>query len=516
MAATILQVKVVAPCGERDFYVDSQDAEENPALFFAHVTDCVEELVSAGEHDEGGSSPLQRAVTTKVTYLDDEGDACTLMEQSVTDALCMASSADGDQDFKVLLLSVQVDGSRRGAEDALESLEAWVEPLEEPAAPAEPAAGQPETADVARICDLHLPDIEEQHSFLDVCKCGDFTKARQLIEASPMLINVQPEMRASALHHFAMRGHEEAVRYLLDRGGDPSARNVDGATPPEVADDSALGLSIPRQETDETCCLEILRAENAHLVESCQSLITETSRIQGSAEASLREAALERHRLEHELEEARARTADLLAEREKAQASLQQAHQQLQEQSSQVDGLQHQLAAAATSARTAARAEEPQQGPSASVAGCELIVGVEVHEDEGGCGDVTEELGDIVVAQGARSAFRLGRVSLATTDAEVEAPVCAQVKILNDGAFKWPTTTALVCQAGPDFGVPLSPTGPLGVGEATEITLDLMLPPHSEPLQSRTSWALVDAATGRLLGPLLVLDAAWQVEAETP
>ncbi|CAK0798210.1 unnamed protein product, partial [Prorocentrum cordatum] len=45
-----------------------------------------------------------------------------------------------------------------------------------------------------------------------------------------------------------MQGHEEAVRYLLGRGANPTARNVDGATPPDVADDSVVGLFIPEQE----------------------------------------------------------------------------------------------------------------------------------------------------------------------------------------------------------------------------------------------------------------------------
>ncbi|CAK0835923.1 unnamed protein product, partial [Prorocentrum cordatum] len=146
MATTIIQVMVAAPCGKREFYVESQDAEENPALFLRHVTECVEELVPAGD----------RAGRARVTYLDDEGDECTLLEQSVTDALCLASACDGRQDFKVLLLSVQVDGPRPGAAGALESLEAWVEP----AASAEPTAERPEAQrhfEGVQVCRHHIP-----------------------------------------------------------------------------------------------------------------------------------------------------------------------------------------------------------------------------------------------------------------------------------------------------------------------------------------------------------------------
>ncbi|CAK0881914.1 unnamed protein product [Prorocentrum cordatum] len=719
---------------------------------------CAEALIPAGEH-------------AKVTYLDDEGDACTLLEQSVLDALCMASSGDGDQatvsprraqtwiserfvqldsgdvarrrrpvcsfadgasleHSRVLLLCVQGGGSRHSAEAVSESsgacadaaaapadlraveesklraradmrahlaaflggrprarFEEWIadyhpdnvvppgrdsrglptidrrlyheggdhraiwseharddgpapeaeagaqgaaspreptaaEPEAAGAAPAEPGRAAPEEEqrslwDACRVGGLkraaqlvgakpmHIgcalssllagaaehasgaaswetsaalpsgasrapPSTKEQHSFLDVCKLGDFKKAKKLIDAKPELINAQPERRWSALHHFAQRGHEEAVRYLIDRGADLSALNVDGATPPEVADDSvlhlfiaghdggivlgpapvvveaepaaesgpakapsAVGLSPSRRRrssqedslhgeavagamasTAVTSCLEDLGAENARLEESSPSLAAEASRVQESAEASLRDAAREQRRLERELEETLSRNAALLAERDGLRASLQQARQQLRAQSSQADGLQHQLATAAASVRAAAPADE---GPSASVVSCELVVGVEVRESEGGCGDATEELGELVFASGARSAFRLGSVGLATVPlgagAEAEAPVCAQVRVLNDGATEWPATAAVVCLSGPGLGAPLSAVGPLAAGEATDVTLDLALPPRSEPLESRSVWALVDAASGRPLGPLLVLDAAWRAEA---
>ncbi|CAK0902959.1 unnamed protein product, partial [Prorocentrum cordatum] len=89
-----------------------------------------------------------------------------------------------------------------------------------------------------------------------------------------------------------------------------------------------------------------------------------------------------------------------------------------------------------------------------------------VHEHEGGRGDATEELGDLVAARGARSAYRLGSVCVAAapagTDAEAEAPVCAQVKIINDGAVEWPAQMLLVRSArrAPTSGCRWRPWGP--------------------------------------------------------
>ena len=92
-----------------------------------------------------------------------------------------------------------------------------------PAAPAAPAAPA-------------VP-LEQQHEFLDAAKKGDFAAVRAQLEAEPLLLNVQPADRWSALHQFAQAGKAEAVAFLLSKGASREATTIDGKTPLGVTND---------------------------------------------------------------------------------------------------------------------------------------------------------------------------------------------------------------------------------------------------------------------------------------
>ena len=82
----------------------------------------------------------------------------------------------------------------------------------------------------------------QQHAFLDLCRDGEFEKVRQMVEAEPAYVNVQPAQRWTALHQAAGVGDKETVQLLLAKGADKAAKNRDGQTPLQVADKSVRTL----------------------------------------------------------------------------------------------------------------------------------------------------------------------------------------------------------------------------------------------------------------------------------
>ena len=56
----------------------------------------------------------------------------------------------------------------------------------------------------------------------------------------PLLVNVQPGGRWSALHQAAEAGEELAVRFLLEKGAEKSLKTKDGRTPLQVAKKAAV------------------------------------------------------------------------------------------------------------------------------------------------------------------------------------------------------------------------------------------------------------------------------------
>jgi len=132
-----------------------------------------------------------------------------------------------------------------------------------------------------------------------------------------------------------------------------------------------------------------------------------------------------------------------------------------------------------------------------------LTLGVEAQEVHAARGDATEEL-----AVGAAQAYRIGCVALpAGLDAAV--PACARVHVVNDGQVPWPETAAVALVAGEALDFQHLPLGPLEPGEVAEVVMDLLVPSKPAPCAQRSSWAIVDATSGALLGPLLVLEIQW-------
>lgn len=83
--------------------------------------------------------------------------------------------------------------------------------------------------------DAAEPTVEEQHLFLDQAKRHLFDEVREQLVRTPLLVNVQPLGRWSALHHASESRNADAVQLLLEMRADRQARTNDGRTPLQVA-----------------------------------------------------------------------------------------------------------------------------------------------------------------------------------------------------------------------------------------------------------------------------------------
>lgn len=77
--------------------------------------------------------------------------------------------------------------------------------------------------------------ISEQHAFIDLAKEFQWGEVKRLVNAKPVLVNVRPAMRWSALHQAAFAGSTDAVKFLLGHGAAIDAKTADDKTPVDVA-----------------------------------------------------------------------------------------------------------------------------------------------------------------------------------------------------------------------------------------------------------------------------------------
>merc|ERR1712008_341464 len=150
-----------------------------------------------------------------------------------------------------------------------------------------------------------------------------------------------------------------------------------------------------------------------------------------------------------------------------------------------------------------------RSSPSATVARIgPPFLGSEAEQVKCHVGRIREaaEEAALLEGTGCSKAFRIGRIGVTAGTAAV--PVEIRLVIVNSGRVQWPQTVAAICVRGDSLGSPLcalSHDAPIIPGGHVELALDLMLP-AAEPGTTSSLWALMDAATGFRLGPVLVLD----------
>lgn len=142
-----------------------------------------------------------------------------------------------------------------------------------------------------------------------------------------------------------------------------------------------------------------------------------------------------------------------------------------------------------------------------------LTLGIEAREDDTARGDATREFEGVVAAAGARQAFRVGRMLLPVSPSGcAPVPACARFLVRNDGEAAWPEGVALALALGDAYDFPGVLLGGVKAGETVEVVMDLSVQPTAVAGAARSMWAVVDAATGALLGPLLCFEVVYVQE----
>jgi hypothetical protein len=161
----------------------------------------------------------------------------------------------------------------------------------------------------------------------------------------------------------------------------------------------------------------------------------------------------------------------------------------------------------ATPAETTA-AQDPPPAASAAVVSASLLLGIEAQEDPTARGDITQNLAEQLAQVGAHQAFMLGNVVMPCSEGP-KVPVCAKYIVMNNGQVPWPETTALHHISGQNFDFDILPLGAISPKQGAEVVMDLHVPARSTPGEETSAWMFVDVATGKPLGPLVLLKVNW-------
>lgn len=154
-------------------------------------------------------------------------------------------------------------------------------------------------------------------------------------------------------------------------------------------------------------------------------------------------------------------------------------------------------------------ANELPPAPSARVLSSSgLTAGDQAQEDVNARGDITSHFAVLLFETGAKQAFCAGR-ALIPAGLPTSEHICAKVVLVNDGTVPWPAMATLAVVAGDALGCPQISLAALQPGEAAEVRIDLCLPAEAAQKAIRSVWALVDAATGQTLGPLIFFETIW-------
>jgi hypothetical protein len=136
-----------------------------------------------------------------------------------------------------------------------------------------------------------------------------------------------------------------------------------------------------------------------------------------------------------------------------------------------------------------------------------LVLGIEAEEEEKSRCVEPEVYSSVLADTGCREAFRIGRVRVPINTGAV--PVCINLSLQNDGDIPWPQTIVAALVSGDGFGCPLATVDQALPGDIVDLGMELSLPLASEPGVANSMWVLVNAANGKPLGPLLVLEVVW-------
>jgi ankyrin repeat protein len=83
--------------------------------------------------------------------------------------------------------------------------------------------------------------------FINAAIDGNLNSLKVMLERNPSLVNYVDETKASALHYAAANDNEDMVEFLLTKGGDINAQDIEGNTP--------LHLAVSNAELNAACAL---------------------------------------------------------------------------------------------------------------------------------------------------------------------------------------------------------------------------------------------------------------------
>jgi len=435
---------------------------------------------------------LDGATEVHLTYTDEDGDRCTLNEQTANDALTFASPPDADGIRK---LTIEVRAAQQASQVSAMSHCMSGEVIHQ-AGPGKIEVAEEKQAPSAPREEALIHDLEQQLA--------------------------QTRQEAADLRQQLKQDSSTALEYAI------KAENASKEAANAKCHLQELQDSIQR-ETHE------LKQLAQHLKEEVQGHRNEAdkakfdaeeakSQLQQLRENTQRETVVMQHLVQH----LRGEVAQAKSDAEKAKSDAEKAKSDAEKAKSDAEHAQSTAEEAKSDVEKAKLDAEKLQediraacvpGLSACIHGCSpLIMGIEAQDDAKAYGDATEEFTELIAEHKALEAYRIGRMHISEpSSTSSSVPVSAKVSVQNDGEVPWPHTTVLASIEGDSMNLPIMVIGALEVGQAKEIEMDLSVSPTQGAdsmlrSQMKSVWTVTDAATGARFGPLLIFEATWNLD----